>query len=510
MREAGMSVETSRITQKLERVLAEYRAASEESALLHAYEVGRESIREESGILDLVSAYRAVLAVALAETGASPETLRLTQAWGDILIEGLGPFEMAHEGYREANVSLENLNAALRTENTERRRAEANMVEAKESAEYANRAKSMFLSRMSHELRTPLNAILGFAQLLDMAGLETENSDDVGRILVAGRHLLELINELLDIGRIEAGELTMSIEPVELDEIIGSAIGMVRPLAADPLVDLIAPGARALVAMADRQRLHQVLLNLLSNAVKYNRPGGSVTISYRVTDADRVRVEITDTGRGLDEEQVGRLFVAFERLGAADHYAGVEGTGLGLSLSKSLIEAMHGEMGVESEVGVGSTFWFEIPQGTAPSTPPPSSATSPRASHRRGSGETAVILYVEDNPSNVELVEQILADRPGVRLLTAGRGELALEAAARHRPDLILLDLHLPDISGEEVLRRLRQDGSIGSTPVVVITADATPGRSRPLEQMGITTFMSKPLDVAAFRAVVDSVLGHE
>jgi signal transduction histidine kinase len=505
-----MSVETSRITQKLEKVLGEYTAASEESALLHAYEVGRESMQQESGILDLVSAYRAVLAVALTEMGAAPEALRLTQAWGDILIEGLGPYEMAHEGYREANVSLENLNAALRTENAERRRAEADLVEAKESAEYANRAKSMFLSRMSHELRTPLNAILGFAQLLDMVGLEAENSDDVGRILVAGRHLLELINELLDIGRIEAGELTMSIEPVEMDEIIGSAIGLVRPLAADPPVDLIAPDARGAVAMADRQRLHQVLLNLLSNAVKYNRPGGSVTIAYRTTEAGRVRVEITDTGRGLDEHQVDRLFVAFERLGAADHYDGVEGTGLGLSLSKSLVEAMHGEMGVESEVGVGSTFWFEIPEGIAPNAPSPSSAPSPRASHRRGSRDSAVILYIEDNPSNVELIEQILADRPDIRLLTAGRGEQALEAASRHSPDLILLDLHLPDMAGEEVLRRLRRHGSIGDTPVVVITADAAPGRSRPLEQLGITAFMTKPLDVAAFRTVVDSVLGHE
>jgi signal transduction histidine kinase/ActR/RegA family two-component response regulator len=505
-----MSVETDRLTRKLAELLDEYTACSEESALLHAYELGRESMQHDSGLLGLVSAYRDVLDTALAGSGAADEVIRMTRAWGEILIESLGPFEMAHEGYREANSSLEMLNEALRTEIAERRRAEADLVEAKESAENANRAKSMFLSRMSHELRTPLNAILGFAQLLDMADLEAEHSDDVGRILVAGRHLLELINELLDIGRIEAGELTMSIEPVEMGEIIESAIGLVRPLAADPHVDLIAPDPHGAVAMADRQRLHQVLLNLLSNAVKYNRPGGSVTIACRATAEARIRVEITDTGRGLDEHEVSRLFVAFDRLGAEHHYDGVEGTGLGLSLSRSLVEAMHGEMGVETEVGVGSTFWFEVPAGVVATLPKPAVASGRRSSERSGSGETVLILYIEDTASNVELVEEILADRDDLRLMTAGRGRRGLEEAARHHPDLILLDLHLPDMSGEEVLRLLRQDAAIGSTPVVVITADATPGRSRSLEEMGIAAFMTKPLDVTAFLRVIDAVLGRE
>jgi signal transduction histidine kinase/CheY-like chemotaxis protein len=505
-----MSPDTARLAQKFSELLDEYTTHSEESALLHAYELGRESMQHDSGILSLVSTCRGVLDAALAQSGASDDVVGITRAWGVLLVESLGPFEMAHEGYREANSSLKTLNDALHTEVAERRRAEADLVEAKESAEQANRAKSMFLSRMSHELRTPLNAILGFAQLLDMAGLEEEHSDDIGRILVAGRHLLELINELLDIGRIEAGELTMSIEPVELDEIIGSAIGLVSPLAADQHLELIAPEARGTVVMADRQRLHQVLINLLSNAVKYNRTGGSVTIAARHTPLARIRVEITDTGRGIGEHELSRLFVAFERLGAEDHYEGVEGTGLGLSLSKSLVEAMHGEMGVESEVGVGSTFWFEIPAGVKAIVPAPVVGSGRPASARTASGRTALVLYIEDNPSNVELVEGILADRDDLRLETVGRGGRGLEDAVRLRPDLILLDLHLPDMGGEEVLRRLREDESIGSTPVIVITADATPGRSRSLEELGIAAFMTKPLDVADFRRAIDDVLGVE
>jgi signal transduction histidine kinase len=505
-----MSVETVRLTQKIAKVLGEYTTGSEESALLHAYEIGRESMQRESGILGLVSAYREVLVAELSEAGATDDTLRLTQAWGAILVEGLGPFEMAHEGYKDANDALETLNEALRIENAERGRAEADLLRAKESAERANHAKSMFLSRMSHELRTPLNAILGFAQLLEMTDLAADDADDVRRILVAGRHLLDLINELLDIGRIEAGELTLSIEPVDMDEIIESALGLVRPLAADPHVELIASVDHGATAMADRQRLHQVLLNLLSNAVKYNRPGGSVTIACRATERRRIRVEVTDTGRGLAPNEVSRLFVAFDRLGAEEHYEGVEGTGLGLTLSKSLVEAMNGEMGVETEIGAGSTFWFEIPEGKTVDSPPPSPAVAEGDRRSGRSDGLSLILYIEDNPSNVELVEQILADRPDVRLLTAGRGRQGLEAAVRHRPDLILLDLHLPDMSGDEVLRLVRRDDRIGSTPVVVITADATPGRSRTLDETGITAFLTKPLDVAAFRRVVDSVLGRE
>jgi signal transduction histidine kinase/CheY-like chemotaxis protein len=504
-----VSIETVRLADNLKEVLEEYRSRSEESALLHAYELGRDSMVHELGLLGLVSAYRDVLLRALEDPGTTDDTLGLTQAWGAILIEGLGPFEMAHQGYRDANASLAALNEALVTENAERRRAEGELVQAKESAEQANHAKSMFLSRMSHELRTPLNAILGFAQLLDMAGLEAEHADDIRRILVAGRHLLELINEVLDIGRIEAGELTMSIEPVDMDEVIESAMGLVRPLAADPRVEMIAPAEGHATALADRQRLHQILLNLLANAVKYNRPGGSVAVGYRSLDG-WIRVEVTDTGRGLDAEQIGRLFVAFERLGAELHHDGVEGTGLGLSLSKNLVEAMGGEMGVVSEVGVGSTFWFEVPAGQAPSPPQLGSASAPRAQRLVGADGTSVVLYIEDNPSNVELVEQILADRVDIRLLTAGRGRQGFDMALRHQPDLILLDLHLPDVSGDEVLRLIRRDATIGATPVVIITADATPGRSTAFGEAGIAAFLTKPLDVAVLRHVIDSILGSE
>jgi CheY-like chemotaxis protein len=415
---------------------------------------------------------------------------------------------MVLNGFRDANASLERLNVSLRLENSERRRAEAELEAAKNAAEHANQAKSMFLSRMSHELRTPLNAILGFAQLLEMADLGDRDEGDVHRILVAGRHLLGLINQVLDVGRIEAGEMSLSIEAVDMEEIVGSAVDLIRPMAADPGIELRVRTQSGVVALVDRQRVHQVLLNLLSNAIKYNRPGGEVDVRCEVTEEGRVRVDVTDTGQGLDEGQVSQLFVPFDRLGAEDRYDGVEGSGLGLSLAKSLIEAMDGEIGVASEVGVGSTFWFELPVGDAAGSlatliPPGWSARLEGRSDR-----PVTVLLIEDNPSNVELVERILTGLSDVRLVSVGRGRQGLETAARLRPDLILLDLHLPDISGQEFLRLLRADETIGSTSVIVLTADATPGRRHDFDESGITAFLTKPIDVDALLRAVRSVLG--
>jgi len=499
-----MSVETVRLTQKIAKVLEEYATRSEESALLHAYEVGRESMQHESGILGFVTAYRDVLAAELAETGASDEILRLTETWGDVLVEGLGPFEMAHEGYREANASLEKLNEALRSENAERRRAEADLAAAKGSAEQANLAKSMFLSRMSHELRTPLNAILGFSQLLDMADLEAEHADDVRRILVAGRHLLELINELLDIGRIEAGELTMSPEPVGVADALSDALELIRPLADARSIQVsMDDRVDGHHVQADRQRLKQVLLNLLSNAVKYNTQGGHVTLTCSETAGGMLRIGVSDTGPGITPAEMERVFAPFDRLGRQDD---VEGTGLGLMLSKGLMEAMGGHLEVESVPGQGSTFTIELPLVESPLTLLDAQPAGSAETHISLDGQHT-ILYIEDNLSNLKLIERLFERRPQVRLLSTMQATQGIELARQHLPALILLDLHLPDMGGEEALRRLRADPLTKQIPVIVVSADATSSNTRRLLQAGAFDYLTKPLDMARFLDVIDVAL---
>ena len=499
-----MSVETVRLTQKIAKVLEEYATRSEESALLHAYEVGRESMQHESGILGFVTAYRDVLAAELAETGASDEILRLSQAWGDVLVEGLGPFEMAHEGYREANASLEKLNEALRSENAERRRAEADLAAAKRSAEQANLAKSMFLSRMSHELRTPLNAILGFSQLLDMADLEAEHADDVRRILVAGRHLLELINELLDIGRIEAGELTMSPEPVGVADALSDALELIRPLADARSIQVsMDDRVDGHHVQADRQRLKQVLLNLLSNAVKYNTQGGHVTLTCSETAGGMLRIGVSDTGPGITPAEMERVFAPFDRLGRHDD---VEGTGLGLMLSKGLMEAMGGHLDVESVPGQGSTFTIELPLVESPLALLDDQPAGSAETHAPFDGQHT-ILYIEDNLSNLKLIERLFERRPQMRLLSTMQATQGIELARQHLPALILLDLHLPDMGGEEALRRLRADPLTKQIPVIVVSADATSSNTRRLLQAGAFDYLTKPLDMARFLDVIDVAL---
>ena len=328
------------------------------------------------------------------------------------------------------------------------------LQQAKEEAERANRAKSEFLSRMSHELRTPLNSILGFAQLLGLADLAAQHKSNVQQILKGGYHLLELINEVLDLARIEAGRLGLSLEPVQIKDAVKEALDLVRPIANSQNITLSADfsvhGER--YVHADRQRLKQVLLNLLSNAIKFNRANGLVVLRCEETRNDRMRIEIADTGAGIDEEGLQKLFTPFERLGA-DRNA-VAGTGLGLALSKRMVEAMGGTIGVESTPGVGSKFHFElalVEYAAEPKLDRDLHARSPalaQAASYRGT-----VLYIEDNLSNIRLIEQILARYPGVRLLEAMQGKLGLDLANTHTPDWILLDLHLPDVPGEEVLR---------------------------------------------------------
>ena len=371
----------------------------------------------------------------------------------------------------------------------------------------ANQAKSEFLSRMSHELRTPLNAILGFAQLLELDLASPEQQESVGQILRAGRHLLGLINEILDISRIEAGRLQLSLEPVPVQETVRQAIDLVQPSAADAQVTVRAePIAPEVHVLADRQRLQQVLLNLLSNGVKYNRAGGTVTVACAAREASRLRIAVADTGPGIAADKLARLFTPFDRLGAEG--SAIEGTGLGLALSKSLVEAMGGTLQVRSEVARGSTFAVELKVVAAPAEtiPAPAPATA-AAVEDAGAREAQQILYIEDNLSNLALVESILSRRPGTTVLSAMQGRVGVDLARDHRPALILLDRHLPDIPGEEVFRLLHADERTRDIPVIVLSADAMPSRMRQFLDGGVRAYLTKPLDVPALLAAVDEAL---
>jgi protein-histidine pros-kinase len=386
---------------------------------------------------------------------------------------------------------------------TERHKVRAETEEAKQAAETANRAKSDFLSRMSHELRTPLNAILGFGQLLEMEHLTTRQEESLRQIMRAGRHLLALIDEVLDISRIESGRLSVSPEPVAIDEALSEAIQLVAPIAGEKgIVFEERQGCDGRFVLADRQRLRQVLLNLLSNAVKYNRLGGSVVIDCALMPEHRIRVSISDNGPGIAAPLFERIFRPFDRLDVEESQ--VEGTGLGLALSKGLIETMGGTMSVESVQGQGSTFSFELPAVEAPDSGLEEALTgsAPSTSERHHT-----LLYIEDNLSNLRLIERVLELRPKVRMLSAMQGTLGLDLATQHMPDLILLDLHLPDIKGEEVLAHLRSDPATQEIPVVIITADATPGQVQRLIASGATAYLTKPLDVSEFLTLVDETL---
>ena len=389
---------------------------------------------------------------------------------------------------------------------TELKQAQDALRAARDEAERANQAKSQFLSRMSHELRTPLNAILGFGQLLEMDSLGPQQRDSVDHILKAGRHLLGLIDEVLDIARIEAGRLRLSLEPVPVNQVLDGARSLVRTLAAERnmRVEIEAAETFNLHVLADRQRLQQVLLNLLSNAIKYTPEGGTVTLLCQEAPGSRVRLEVSDTGPGIPPDKLAVLFTPFERLGV--EASGIEGIGLGLALSKGLAEAMGGTMGVESAVGRGSTFWIELAR-----------AENPNGVAERVAGQVPVspmtrgstVLYIEDNLSNLRLIEQVLARRPGVRLLSAMQGRLGLELAREHRPSLVLLDLQRPDMPGDEVLRRLREDPRTSQIPVVVISADASPGQVQRMLSAGAQTYLTKPIDVRAFLRILDETVAR-
>ena len=395
---------------------------------------------------------------------------------------------------------------------TERKRIEEALQHAKEEAERANLAKSEFLSRMSHELRTPLNSILGFGQVLERKELPGDQRRSVDHIMKAGRHLLSLIDEVLDISRIESNRQQLSLEPVHAADLLDEALALIRPMALQRPVTLpeAVPPEADVHVQADRQRLMQVVLNLLSNAVKYNTVGGTVELlaftGGNEAGGGWLTIGVRDEGPGIPPERMGELFVPFSRLGAEQE--GVEGTGLGLALSQRLVEAMHGRLRVESEVGEGSTFWIELPLAQHPLRRLESyrQTAIPGLPRVSGNGPHR-ILYVEDNLANLNLVESILEDRPEIQLLPALQGRLGLELAREHSPDLVLLDLHLPDMAGEDVLRELRSDARTSRIPVLVISADATPRQIARLQLAGAQGYLTKPIDVDEFLTAVDEAL---
>jgi len=370
----------------------------------------------------------------------------------------------------------------------------------------ASVAKSEFLSRMSHELRTPLTAILGFSELLSLSEIGEQEGSWVDMILKAGGHLLDLIDEVLDLSRIESGQLPMSPEPVPLQPLIDDAIQMMQPLATTRQV-VIEPVTWAIgsrYVLADQQRLKQVLINLVSNAIKYNRKGGSVRISVEANEPERIRISVADTGRGIDEAGLRKLFVPFERLDAAT--TGVQGTGLGLALSRDLVQAMDGRMGVASAVGEGTRVWIELKSGEPPALEELTAAESELLATREYAAPRN-LLYIEDTLANVHLIEAVLGRRPSVQLMPAMLGRLGLDLAHQNRPDLILLDLHLPDVGGEEILARLLAEPATREIPVVILSADATRNQAEHLIAAGARAYLTKPISVRHLLEVLDGFL---
>jgi PAS domain S-box-containing protein len=385
---------------------------------------------------------------------------------------------------------------------TERRAQSQEHERLQLQAEAASRAKTEFLSRMSHELRTPLNAVLGFAQLLGLDALRPQQREAVDQIQRAGELLLALIEEVLDISMIESDRLALSLEPIQLDALVRQCLQIIAPMAAEHGIQIVAPPHQHTegYAVADQQRLKQALLNLLSNAVKYNSPHGTMWVTLAIED-DRAVISVGDSGRGIDPESIERLFTPFERLGAES--GDVAGTGLGLSLSKRLVELMGGSLTVESEVGRGSIFHIILESTAAPAfEDEPALAGTTRAD------VTATVLYIEDNLANLRLVERILAHVGSVEVISAMQGKLGLEFARAHRPDMILLDLHLPDMTGEDVAAALKRDPETRDIPIVILTAAAHASQRRRLLDLGVHAYLTKPFNVAEMLTIVEQIIG--
>jgi signal transduction histidine kinase/ActR/RegA family two-component response regulator len=426
--------------------------------------------------------------------------------------------EIAREAEQRAEAQQEvmRLNGQLEQRVQERtlqlELANAELGQAIEEARNATHAKSAFLSSMSHELRTPLNAILGFAQILtsdSMPSTLDQKKEFANHILKSGRHLLTLINEVLDLAKIESGTVALSMEPVPLDDILAECRAMIDTLAAARGVRTLFPHATGRLVQADHTRLKQVLLNLLSNAVKYNREGGAVVVDCATTAAGRVRLSVQDTGLGLRPDQLDRLFQPFNRLGQENGVQ--EGTGIGLVVTRRLVELMGGEIGVSSSPGVGSLFWIEL-DGATLAASDARAAVAPVLALAAGPATPEVphlLLYVEDNPANLRLVQEIVRFRPDLRLLPASDGHVGLSLARAHLPDIVLMDLNLPGLDGFELLRELRRDPRTAAIPAIALTANAMESDIERGLAAGFFRYLTKPLDIARFSEAIDATLAQ-
>ena len=405
---------------------------------------------------------------------------------------------------------------SIRTDVTARKQAEearqqmnAELARAKLLAEEANLAKSDFLSNMSHELRSPLNAILGFAQLIDsgVPAPTPSQKESVDQILQSGWYLLELINEILDLSLIESGKLSLSPEAMSLPEVLADCQSMIEPQARKSGIRLLFPIFEGpCFIKADRTRVKQVLVNLLSNAIKYNRVGGTVEVTCRAESPECIRVSFRDTGAGLPPEKLAQLFQPFNRLGQES--GAEEGTGIGLVVSKRLVELMGGRIGAESVVGVGSVFWIELNATAAPELALDSVDSRSMGLHEPVPGEAIyTLLCVEDNPANLMLVERLIARRPDIRLLSAKDGNRGIEMARSQRPDAILMDINLPGISGLMALRILADDPATAAIPVIALSANAMPRDIEKGLEAGFFRYLTKPIKVDEFMETVDMAL---
>jgi len=399
---------------------------------------------------------------------------------------------------------------------TERKRLDQALQEknielecARSVAEKANLAKSEFLSSMSHELRSPLNAILGFAQLMDADVLpQTYNQkESITQILQAGWHLLKLIDEILDLAKIESRQIPLSKEPVLLSEVMLECQGMFEAQAEKRGVKLVFPAfEKPVYVHADRTRLKQIIINLLSNAIKYNTLRGLVEIKFSETPPGRVRVSITDTGIGLNPEQMRQLFQAFNRLGQEG--GDEEGTGIGLVVARQLVELMGGEIGVESTIGVGSVFWFELNAAEEPTlTLPGNTPVAPHGTQDPPRTRRHCILYVEDNPANMNLVQQILAREPSIDLIAAANGSVGIQMALASRPDVILMDINLPGIGGFEALEFLHSEPATAHIPIIALSANAMPSAIEKGLKAGFFRYITKPIKVDEFMEVLNATI---
>ncbi len=399
--------------------------------------------------------------------------------------------------------------AIILSDSTERKQVELNLNEAKLAAEKASRAKTEFLSSMSHELRTPLNAILGFAQLLEAGTPPPTGSQQrsIERILKAGWYLLEMINEILDLAKVESGKVMLLNEPVAVASVMLECRAMIEPQAQKRGIGIAFPSFdNPCFVLADRTRLTQVLANLLTNAVKYNRPDGSVTVECSPAGAGAMRISVRDTGMGLTPEQLAQLFEPFNRLGK--EAGSEEGTGIGLVVTKRLIELMGGTMGVESTVGAGSLFWIELGLTPAPQLEPQRLAPLVQTRPVMPDGTPLrTLLYVEDNPANLELVQQIIARRPDLRLITATDGSRGIELARSHQPEVVLMDINLPGISGIDAMKILRADPATGHIPIIAISANAMPHDIERALAAGFFRYITKPIRIKELLEALDMAL---